>query len=101
MHNRIITAALFVVATVHALVLRAWPHFWSWFVGRESAPESAPAAVDNGRPAVDYASLLEVLTVRDLRQTCVTLGLPSKAYRSARKADLVAMLAELSVNPTL
>ena len=98
MHNRIITAALFVVATIHALVLRAWPHFWSWFVGRESAPAAVAnhAALRSTTP-----HLLEVLTVRDLRQTCVTLGLPSKAYRSARKADLVAMLAELSVNPTL
>ena len=52
-------------------------------------------------PQVDYASMLEALTVRDLRATCVTLGLPSKAYRAARKADLVALLAELHVNPTI
>lgn len=65
-------------------------------------PEAAPApAVDYGRPEVDYASLLEALTVRDLRKACVTHGLPRSCYRSARKADLVAMLADLSVNPTL
>lgn len=55
-------------------------------------PEPSPA------PVVDYASMLEALTVRDLRATCVTL---SKAYLAARKADLVALLAELHVNPTL
>ena len=57
--------------------------------------------VDCGLPAVDYASLLEALTVRDLRATCVTLGLPRNSYRSARKAELVALLADLHVNPTL
>lgn len=50
---------------------------------------------------VDYASLLEALTVRDLRSTCVTLGLPRNSYRSARKAELVALLADLHVNPLL
>ena len=62
--------------------------------------EPAPLAPEPA-PAVDYASLLEALTVRDLRKTCVTLGLPRSCYRSARKADLVALLADLSVNPTI
>lgn len=65
----------------------------SWYVPLE--PEAAP------EPATDYASLLEALTVRDLRKTCVTLGLPRSTYRCARKADLVALLADLHVNPTL
>jgi hypothetical protein len=64
-----------------------------------TAPE--PEAAPEPAPAVDYASLLEALTVRDLRKTCVTLGLPRSCYRSARKADLVALLADLSVNPLL
>lgn len=96
--QRTITAVLLVAAIVHVLAVRAWPHIWAWVVG-EQAPTTEPT------PAVeataDYASLLEALTVRDLRSTCVTLGLPSKAYRTARKADLVALLAELSVNPLL
>lgn len=94
--RHIITAALWMAAIVHALALRAWPHFWAWFVGQETEQ-----VVDQAAPAVDYASLLEALTVRDLRSTCVTLGLPSKAYRAARKADLVALLADLHVDPTL
>lgn len=97
------TAVLTAAAIVHALAVRAWPHLWAWFAPEVAAPvEVAAPAVDHGHPEkVDYASLLEALTVRDLRATCVNLGLPSKAYRSARKAELVAMLAELAVNPTL
>lgn len=71
---------------------------------RKRAPLALPPAPEPVREAeapVDYASLLEVLTVRDLRKTCVVLGLPRDTYRSARKADLVALLADLHVNPTL
>lgn len=92
----IITAALWMAAIVHALAMRAWvglsaswPHLRVWLFGQVT------------EQAVDYASLLEAMTVRDLRATCVTLGLPSKAYRAARKTDLVALLADLHVNPTL
>ena len=100
-YHPLTTAVLTTVAIIHALAVRAWPHLWAWFAPEVADPAGAPT-VDHGRPAkVDYASLLEALTVRDLRATCVTLGLPSKAYRTARKAELVAMLAELSVNPTL
>lgn len=98
--RHIITAALWMAAIVHALAVRAWvglsaswPHFWAWFVGQETEQET--------EQVVDYASMLEALSVKDLRKTCVTLGLPSKAYRAARKTDLVALLADLHVNPTL
>lgn len=91
--RHIITAALWMAAIVHALAVRAWPHFWAWFVGQETEQET--------EQAVDYASMLEALSVKDLRKACVTLGLPSKAYRAARKAELVAILADLHVNPTL
>lgn len=98
--QRIITAVLWMAAIVHVLAVRAWPHLRAWLFGTEQVTEQEPA-VDHGRPAVDYASLLEALTVKDLRKTCVTLGLPRNSYRSARKADLVALLADLHVNPTL
>lgn len=96
--RHIITAALWMAAIVHALALRTWPHFWAWFVGQETEQETEQVV---SAPAVDYASMLEALSVKDLRKTCVTLGLPSKAYRAARKAELVAILADLHVNPTL
>lgn len=104
--RHLITAGLYLAAIVHALALRAWPHFWAWFVGQPTEQEteqvvSTPVPVDQAALAVDYASLLEALSVKDLRKTCVTLGLPSKAYRAARKADLVALLADLHVDPTL
>lgn len=96
--RHIITASLYMAAIVHALAMRAWPHFWAWFVGQETEQETEQEVA---APAVDYASMLEALSVKDLRKTCVTLGLPSKAYRAARKAELVALLSELHVNPTL
>ena len=74
---------------------------YTQLLGLESAPPDPAPAPEPIEPAVDYASLLEALSVKDLRKTCVTLGLPSKAYRAARKAELVSILADLHVNPTL
>jgi hypothetical protein len=96
--RHLITAGLYMAAIVHVMVLRAWPHFLAWLVGSE--PAYLPPASEATAP-VDYASLLEGLTVKDLRATCVTLGLPSKTYRAARKSDLIALLADLHVNPIL
>ena len=93
----IITASLYMAAIVHVLAMRAWPHLRVWLFGQPTEQVTEQVT----EQAVDYASLLEALTVRDLRATCVTLGLPSKAYRCARKTDLVALLADLHVNPTL
>lgn len=84
--DRLLSAAMFVTAVLHALAVRIRPHLASML--RALADRLAPVV-----EPVPSAPALSSLTVAELRKLAREAGHPRSFYFQARKAALIAALS--------